>query len=101
MAERRRPAEGGESMEIYGLLGFTHGWGRVLTVMSPEGVSRLNARLAPGDEVIVSAGEGRLTQFQERRAGALERLVADYGIILLDKPAWDAKKAEAGPGIWR
>ena len=96
-----RPAEEGGDMTIYGLLGFTHGWGRVLTVMSPQGNTRLNARIEAGDEVIVTAGEGRLTQYQERRAGALDRLVAAHGIVLLDKAEWDARKAEAGARIWR
>ena len=88
-------------MKIYGLLGFTHGWAKVLTVMSPEGSPRALAGIADGDEVTVNAGPGRLTQFVEKRAGALDRLVAAHGIELLSKAEWDARKAEAGEAIWR
>ncbi len=91
---------GQDGTVIYGLYGFTHGWARVLTVMSPEG------RAAAGDYVVAEAdvetiaGEGRLTQYIEKREGALVRLVEANGIIVLGKPEWDAKKRELGDRIW-
>jgi len=36
----------------------------------------------------------------EKREGALARLVEANGIIVLDKPAWDAKKRALGDRIW-
>ena len=54
-------------MTIYGLYGFTHGWGRLLTVMSPAGRAAALERVAAGEGVEVSAGEGRLTQYHEKR----------------------------------
>ncbi|MFQ5785052.1 MAG: hypothetical protein ACE5H8_09540 [Alphaproteobacteria bacterium] len=88
-------------MTLYGLYGFTHGWGTLLTVMSPEGGSAARAAIEPGDDVTVVAGEGRLTQFYEKRAGALARLVAANGIVVLSKAEWDIKKAAFGDAIWR
>ncbi len=88
-------------MTIYGLHGITHGWGRLLTVMSPEGIAAARAAVVAGEEVAVSAGEGKLTQYYEKRAGALARLVEANGIIVLSAQDWAAKKQELGPAIWR
>lgn len=86
---------------IYGLRGITHGWGRVLTVMGPAGASALLTRIEADGDVGVTAAEGRLTRYVERRKGGLDRLIAANGIILLSKADWDAKKAELGPDILR
>lgn len=88
-------------MTIYGLRGYTHGWGKLVTVMSPHGDSAARAAItAPAEDVMVVAGEGRLTQYRAKRQGTLERLVAAHDIVILDKPAWDAKKAELGEAVW-
>ena len=87
-------------MTIYGLFGRTHGWGRLLTVMSPHGRAALAAGLTPVEGLEVVAGPGRLTQLHEKRAGALQALIEANGIIVLEKPQWDAKKAELGDRIW-
>ena len=86
-------------MIVYGLLGFTHNGGRTLTVMSPEGARAALGEIAAGDGVVTQAGPGQLTHYQEKRRGALQDLIAAHGIQVLDKPAWDAKKAELGPGV--
>ena len=86
---------------IYGLKGFTHGWARILTVMSAEGASVLASRIEAGAEAEVAAAEGRLIQYIERRKGGLDRLIAENGIVLLSKAEWDAKKAELGTAILR
>lgn len=87
-------------MVIYGLYGFTHGWGRLLTVMSPEGAAADTARIVTGEHIEVSAGEGKLTQYHEKRQGALARLVERNAIVVLEKEAWDKKKRELGERIW-
>jgi hypothetical protein len=87
-------------MVIYGLYGFTHGWARVLTVMSPSGAAAAAGRVVAGAEVETLGVEGRLTQYVEKRAGALARLVETNGIIVLGKPEWDARKRELGGRIW-
>lgn len=87
-------------MTLYGLLGFTHNGGRTLTVMSPEGARAALAAIAAGGDVLAQAGPGRLTYYQEKRRGALRNLIAAHGIQVLDKPAWDAKKTELGPGVF-
>jgi len=84
-------------MILYGLLGFTHNGGRTLTVMGPEGA---RAALLAGDDLAVQAGPGRLAYYREKRRGALRELIAAHEIVVLDKPAWDAKKAELGPGAF-
>jgi hypothetical protein len=86
-------------MILYGLMGFTHNGGRTLTVMSPEGASAALAAIAAGAGLAIQAGPGQLTYYLERRRGALRELIAAHGIVVLDKPAWDAKKAEIGPGV--
>ena len=90
-------------MILYGLLGFTHNGGRTLTVMSPEGaraaLAAIAAQGAAGGGVVAQSGPGQLTSYQEKRRGALQDLIAAHGIQVLDKPAWDAKKAELGAGI--
>ena len=87
-------------MTLYGLLGFTHNGGRTLTVMSPEGARAALAAIAAGGDVLAQAGPGRLTSYREKRRGALRDLIAAHGIQVLDKPAWDTKKSELGPGVF-
>ncbi len=86
-------------MILYGLLGFTHNGGRTLTVMSPEGARAALAEVVAGPEVAIQSGPGQLTYYLARRRGALQELIAAYGITVLDKPTWDAKKAELGSGV--
>ncbi len=87
-------------MTIYGLLGYTHGWNKLVTVMSPEGDSVVRAAVTPATEDFwVVTGEGLLTQYHAKRRGVLERLIAEYHIVIVDKLTWDAKKAELGDVI--
>jgi hypothetical protein len=84
---------------LYGLLGHTHGWAKVLTVMSPLGITAARAAVTAGEDVIVEASPGHLTRYYEKRDGALQRLAEVNGIEILDKADWDAKKAECGDRI--
>ncbi len=82
-------------MELYGLyVWIHHGWNRVLVVMSPAGADAAFAHIATDDDIIATGGDGRLPRYMGRRAGALDKLIACYGIHVLDKDEWDAKKAE-------
>ena len=82
-------------MKIYGLLGFTHGWARIMTIMSPEGSARALAALGQPADVTVQAGEGEaLPRLFEKRGGALQRLVEAHGIEVLERPEWEARKRE-------
>ena len=87
-------------MVIYGLYGFTHGWGRVLTVMSPEGAAAAARHIVAGGDVETNVADGRLPQYFEKRRGALAGLVEANGIVVLDKAEWDARKRDLGDGIW-
>jgi hypothetical protein len=87
-------------MRIYGLLGITHGTARVLTVMSPEGARAAREHMTKTDDLIVNAGDGRLTQYQEKRDGALQRLIDGYGVEVLSKMEWDRRKQGLGDDIW-
>ena len=88
-------------MKIYGLLGITHGTARVLTVMSPEGVRAARDHMTKTDDLIVNADDGRLTHYLEKRDGALQRLIDDYGGEVLAKPEWDKRKRALGDDIWQ
>ncbi len=87
-------------MTLYGLLGFTHNGGRTLTVMSPTGAGAALAAIPADSSVRVQAGAGQLTIYQARRRGALRELIAAHGIVVLDKPAWAARKAALGPSVF-
>jgi len=87
-------------MRIYGLLGITHGTARVLTVMSPEGARAAREHMTKTDDLIINAGDGRLTQYQEKRDGALQRLIDAYDVGVLSKLEWDRRKQELGDDIW-
>ena len=87
-------------MILYGLLGFTHNGAKTLTVMSPEGAGAALVAIPAGANLVVQSGAGQLTHYLEKRRGALQDLIAGHGIVVLDKPAWAAKKAELGPGVF-
>jgi hypothetical protein len=87
-------------MKIYGLLGITHGTARVLTVMSAQGARAAREHMTRTVDLIVNAGDGRLTQYLEKRNGALQRLIDDYGIEVLSKTEWDRRKQIIGDAIW-
>ncbi len=87
-------------MKIYGLAGVTHGTARVLTVMSPDGARAALAHMAQTDDLIVTAGDGRLTLYLEKRNGALQRLIDTYAIEVLSKPEWDRQKQSLHDTIW-
>jgi hypothetical protein len=87
-------------MKIYGLLGITHGTARVLTVMSAQGAHAAREHMTKTDDLIVNAGDGRLTQYLEKRDGALQRLIECYGIEVLSKPEWDRRKQALDDNIW-
>ena len=87
-------------MKIYGLLGITHGTAHVLTVMSPEGARAALEHMPQTDDLIVTAGHGRLTHYLEKRDGALQRLIDAYGIEVLSKPEWDRRKQTLADTIW-
>jgi len=84
----------------YGLMGKTHGGAVVLTVMSPAGASQVTSRLDPGEDLIAYGGAGRLTQFHEKRGGAIRRLIDRHEIRLLSKAEWDRKKGDLGDVVW-
>lgn len=79
---------------------FSHGWGRILTVMSPQGTSAIIESVQPGDGIRLVCREGALPQFHEIGADALERLVQDYEITVLNRDEWQRRKEELGPAIY-
>lgn len=87
--------------ELFGLYGFTHGWARILTVMSPQGASAVTTAV-PGnnDVILLQSGEGQLPRYREKREGALERLAIAHAITILTRPEWGARKAELGESIY-
>ncbi len=69
--------------------------------MSAAGTVAVLDSITADDEVMTHAGAGRLTQYQEKRAGALDRLIGKHDIVVLSKEDWDRKKTELGDAIWR
>ena len=87
-------------MILYGLFSRTHhGWSKVLTVMGPEGPAAIASHIDPGPGIAASTEAGRLPQYHEKREGALAALIDRYGIVVLGKAEWDAKKAELGDAV--
>ena len=82
-------------MILYGYVSRTHHtWSKVLTVMGPEGADVITAHIEPGSGIAAKTDPGRLPQYHEKRDGALAALVERYGIVVLEKADWEAKKAE-------
>ncbi len=83
-------------MELYGLRGITHGWGRLIHVMSPAGADAVLDHIEPGEAFSVSATPGASVQFHQAKGGSIDALVERYGIRELKLTAWERKKAELG-----
>ena len=83
-------------MELYGLRGITHGWGRLINVMSPDGAEAVLAHIETGKAFMVIATSGAPLQFHQAKGGSIDGLIDRYGIIELVLPAWERKKAELG-----
>ena len=94
--ESETPGE--PSGPLYGLMGFTHGWAKVLTVTAAGGGAEALARLGRPEGVEVLAGDGALPRLLEKRSGALQRLIAERGIVVLDRAQWAARKAGSAEG---
>jgi len=83
-------------MILYGLRGITHGWGRLLSVMSPQGAHAVLAHVDPGPNIETVAQEGQPVQYHQGRDGALDELVTRYAIVELDQAAWAQRKQAIG-----
>ena len=84
-------------MEIYGLWVIQHhSANRVLTVLSPAGITRLRAHMSEDTGLEIRGGPRRLTQYVEQVNAALDRLISTYQIQILDLETWSAKKREFG-----
>lgn len=83
-------------MTLYGLRGITHGWGRLLSVMSPAGVQAVLDTLEVGPDLEIVARPGQPVQVHQVRDGALDELVARHGIVELDQAAWRQRKQAIG-----
>ena len=71
------------------------------TRADPDGDSAVRARVGSADGVEVDHDAGRLTQYHERRNGALDQIVERHDIVVLDNAAWNAKKRALGTAILR
>ena len=86
-------------MEIYGLYGITHGWGRLLTLMSPEGAEAVAAAIEPAEDIDIVVRAGLLTQVYEKRRGGLARVVEVHGVTVLNGEDWAQRKAVLGDSV--
>lgn len=69
--------------------------------MSPDGARAALEHMACTDDLIITAGDGRLTHYLEKRNGALLRLVDTYGIEVLAKAEWDRRKQALSDDIYK
>ena len=89
-------------MELYGLMGGSHGGAYLMTVMSPEGRQAVLDLIEPDPaRVHIVVYETGLPQYHEMVSGGLTDLVTRYGIEVLDFHAWTAKKTELGDNVYR
>jgi hypothetical protein len=86
--------------DMYGLFGFTHGWAKLLTVMSPQGVAATVDAIGDNPGVVVRVTEGILPQLLEQHEGALDRLIKKHHIVVLNRTEWDEQKAILGETIF-
>ncbi len=84
-------------MELYGMRGITHGWGRLINVMAPAGADAIREHVQVGEAFVVIATPGAPLQYHQARGGSIDALVRQYGIVELDLAEWEARKAELGP----
>ncbi|MEM7120678.1 MAG: hypothetical protein AAF563_05330 [Pseudomonadota bacterium] len=89
-------------MELYGLMGGSHGGAYLMTVMSPEGREAVLDLIEPDPaRVHVVVYETGLPQYHEMVSGGLADLITRYGIEVLDFHGWTAKKTQLGDAIFR
>jgi len=89
-------------MTLYGLRGWTHhGWEQTLTVLSPAGLTEALLYMQSTDGLRTVQRPGNLTRYHEIRAGSVAALIERYGIQVLDREAWETKKAELGDVVFR
>jgi len=89
-------------MILYGLRGWTHhGWEQTLTVLSPSGVTVALQHMPCTDGLRTVQRPGNLTRYHEIRAGSVNALIEGYSIEILDREAWETRKAELGEAAYR
>ncbi len=88
-------------MELYGLYVWNHhGWAKMLTVLSPEGVAAVRAHIDPGPDALLESRPDQLPLYRNAERGGVDGLIARYGIKVLDRSQWARKKAQLGALIW-
>ena len=88
-------------MELFGFwVQIHHGWYRVLTVMSPCGISKARAYMVDDAGTDIISHPGHLTKYIERERGALQRMIETYDIRILERAEWNAKKQTYGEQIY-
>lgn len=85
---------------FFGLMVFSHGWARILTVMSPQGIGATVEALGSADGVRMETGEGQLPKFVELREGALGRMIEEHDIEVLSRKEWAERKSRLGDVIF-
>tara|TARA_B100000676_G_C18083603_1_gene853183 strand:- start:2421 stop:2687 length:267 start_codon:yes stop_codon:yes gene_type:complete len=88
-------------VSLFGLKGYSHGATNLVTVMSPDGIAAAKALNFDPDEIRTEFYPDILPQYHEKRAGGLERFIAQHDIIILEFKAWTARKTELGEAVYR
>lgn len=88
-------------LRLYGLRGITHGGGVVLTVLCPTGASAGRRYIGEAAGVACEYHPGELPVYHELHAGALERLIREYGVREVGFLEWMRLKHRLGEIIYR
>lgn len=89
-------------MILYGLRGYSHGATNLVSIMSPDGKSAVEAKLDfDASEIRTEFYPEAMPQFHEIAAGGLDRFIARHSIIVLEFKAWTATKAKLGNTVYR
>ncbi len=89
-------------MILYGLRGISHGGTYLVSVMSPDGKSTVEANLDfDPKEIRTEFYPDMMPQYHEMVDGGLDRFVTRHGIVVLDFKAWAARKTELGEAVYR
>ena len=87
-------------MKLYGLRGFTHHGGRIITIMCDQGRAAALQAMTQTDGLRVHSAAQTLTQYHEISAGSVDALVQRYDIEVVARERWLALKARFGSEVY-
>jgi hypothetical protein len=81
-----------QTMTIYGMRGFTHGWGRTLSLTADTDATSLAARIDCGEDARVEVTDNGIVRLTEARAGGLDRIIQRHDIQVVSRESWQRRR---------